>query len=85
MIIYFLLGRLTNRLKVGISGDFAKRLDGMRRQNFDDIIVLGTIPGDVDLEQDIHEELKSSRSHYEFYSYDSETKAVVDRYLSLAV
>jgi len=83
MVIYFLLGRLTQRLKVGISGDFTKRLDGMRRQNFDDIEVLGTIIGDLDLEQSIHAELEGFRTHYEFYDYCPEVKAVVARYLKV--
>lgn len=81
-LVYFLLGTKTNRLKVGITGFFYKRLDGMRRQNCDDLVVLGTIPGDLQLEQQIHKELEASRTHYEFYEYDEQTKAAVERILS---
>lgn len=82
-IIYFILGTHTRRLKVGLSTQFHKRLDGLRRSNWDDLEVLGTIPGDFEEEQAIHKELESHRTHYEFYDYAPEVKSVVDRYLKV--
>jgi hypothetical protein len=79
--VYFLLGRLTQRLKVGISSQFDLRLKGMQNQNFDDITVLGLLPGDEALEREIHRELGSFHSHNEFFDYTDEVKAVVDKYL----
>jgi hypothetical protein len=81
MHLYFILGEKTRRLKVGVSTNFDQRLHGMRRQNFDDIIVLGTIPGDEALEREIHKELESFHTHNEFFDYTDEVKAVVDKYL----
>jgi hypothetical protein len=78
--IYFLLGTFTRRLKVGISSNFDFRLDGMRRQNFDDIVVLGLLPGDTDMERQIHEEL-ADYHQWEFFEWNDEVKKVVDRYL----
>jgi hypothetical protein len=81
MIIYFLRGLLTNRLKVGISTHFDKRLDHIRGHNFDDVEVLGIIPGDEALEREIHAELSEWHNHHEFFDYTPESAAIVDKYL----
>jgi hypothetical protein len=81
LIIYFLLGQLTQRLKVGISTHFDKRLDHIRGHSFDDIIVLGIIPGDEQLEREIHTELAEYHTHNEFFDYTDEVKKIVDKYL----
>ena len=80
--IYFFLGRETKKLKVGITGYLDNRLSATRRGNFDEVEVLGTIPGDYNREQEIHAELEPYRSHYEFYNYTPEVKLIVERLIS---
>ena len=80
--IYFFLGRETKKLKVGVTDFLDNRLSATRRGNFDEVEVLGTIPGDYNREQEIHAELEPYRSHYEFYNYTPEVKLIVERLIS---
>jgi hypothetical protein len=80
--LYFL--RSLNRVKVGIAGDFAHRLDVIRRGNFHPIEVLRAY-NDYDneyikrLERDIHRELSTVCEHHEFFADGVEVQAVIDR------
>lgn len=80
--IYFFLGRETKKLKVGVTNFLDNRLSATRRGNFDEVEMLGVIPGDYNREQEIHGELEPYRSHYEFYNYTPEAKLIVDRLIS---
>lgn len=54
----------------------------MRRAAFDDLTVLGVIPGDYELEQAIHAELEPYNIHHEFFDYRADAvKELVARYL----
>jgi len=80
--IYFVLANQTQRLKVGISGQLDTRIDHMRRAAFDDLTVLGVIPGDYELEQAIHAEIEPYNIHHEFFDYRADAvKELVERYL----
>lgn len=80
--IYFFLGRETKKLKVGVTNYLDNRVSATRRGNFDEVDVLGTIPGDYNREQEIHAGLEPYRSHYEFYNYTPEVKLIVDGLIS---
>jgi hypothetical protein len=82
--VYFLLAVGLQRVKVGFSGEFVDRLDAIRRQEADDIEVLGTVPGDQSLERTVHSELDviGVRAHHEWFDYRPEAvKQIVNRYL----
>jgi hypothetical protein len=54
----------------------------MHRQGFDDLTVLGVIPGDYALEQAIHAELEPYNIHHELFDYRPDAvKELVARYL----
>lgn len=79
--IYFVLGQKSQRVKVGVSTHFDHRLGQLRAQGPDDLVVLGTIPGDEALESEIHAEMGEWHSHFEWFDYTSESAAIIDKYL----
>jgi hypothetical protein len=79
--IYFVLGVKSQRVKVGVSTHFDHRLSQLTAQGPDDLVVLGTIPGDEELEREIHTELSEYHSHFEWFDYTPEVAEAIDKYL----
>jgi T5orf172 domain len=84
MTLYILKTLHTGRVKIGISGDFAQRLDAIRRSNSEDIEVLRAYQdndGDYirQLEKDLHKELNAVRWQYEWFYPGAEVDVVIAR------
>src|SRR5260370_27752551 len=82
-MVYFIHARLSNRLKCGKADNVWTRFNYLLRENADDLTLLGSIPGDEELEQAIHAELDevAERAHNEFWDFNQGARLVVDRYL----
>jgi hypothetical protein len=84
MTLYFLKTLHTGRVKIGISEDFSRRLDAIRRGNSEDVEVLRAYQ-DSDasyirqLEKDLHEELSGICDHHEWFYPGAEVDLVIAR------
>jgi hypothetical protein len=80
-MVYFILARLTNRIKIGVANNVDSRYNYLRRDNADDLELLGSVVGDEDLETEIHAQIESYRAHNEWFDANQEVRLLVDRYL----
>lgn len=64
-VVYFISGGAY--IKIGTSINFKSRLASLQTSTVDDLIVLGTIPGDADLEREIHSKLQKHRKRGEWF------------------
>ncbi len=64
-MIYFIVGRLTHRIKIGYSKSSSEvdtRFHYLRRDNSDDLELLGRIDGEIADEQALHAEVEPGRT-----------------------
>lgn len=80
-MVYFILARLTNRIKIGVASNVDGRYNYLRRDNADDLQLLGSIHGGESLEEEIHAQIESYRAHNEWFEASQEVRMLVDRYL----
>jgi len=82
-MVYFIHALISNRLKCGKANNVESRFNYLLRENADDLTLLGSIPGDEEVEQAIHAELDAvaERIHNEFWDFNRAARLVVDRYL----
>lgn len=83
-MIYFILARKTNLLKIGYSksaSEVDRRFNFLLRENADDLELLGRISGEVEDERELHDELAEERVHNEWFEITPHSKQVLDREL----
>ena len=86
-MIYFILAKKTNRLKIGYSksaSEVDRRFMFLLNENADDLELLAYIPGDFEHEHDLHRALADERAHNEWFEYNDTVKEVVARERALA-
>jgi len=85
-VVYFILGKLTRRIKIGYSkhsGEVDTRFHYLRRDNSDDLELLGRIDGEIADEQALHAEVEHYRAHNEWFMAEPEVISLVARELSV--
>jgi T5orf172 domain len=73
-MVYFILAHKTQRLKIGYSedGKVDERFHYLRRDNADDLELLGRVPGDLEYETSLHAEIEPYRIHNEWFDWTAE-------------
>jgi T5orf172 domain len=83
-MVYFITSRCSScghqLLKVGKADNVDQRFHFLRRENAPELTLIGSIPGDEELEREIHAELGESM-HNEWFPYDEVAQEIVSRYL----
>lgn len=77
-VVYFVLAEGTNRVKIGVSDEFDRRIQSLQSQSAIPLKVLGTIPGDRSVEQRLHKKFAALRLHGEWFRLEWE----IDHYIS---
>jgi T5orf172 domain len=68
MWIYFIESESQSRVKIGITGDLAKRLAGLRASSpVDDLVLITQLQGTGSLEHRLHQEFSADRLHGEWF------------------
>lgn len=77
-LVYFAEAVGLNLIKIGVAADVAKRLEGLRTGCPVPIKLLGTMPGDVEIERFLHQDLAPHRTHGEWFRKSPEVEHYVD-------
>jgi hypothetical protein len=80
-VVYFIQDQATKAIKIGVSGDPERRLRSLQTSSPNLLTILGTIPGDRDLEVDIHRRLAAHRLQGEWFRPDPPVVDVIKRLL----
>jgi hypothetical protein len=87
-MVYFITSRCGScghqMLKVGKANNVDERFHFLRRENAPELTLIGRIPGDEELECEIHVEL-GEPVHNEWFVYDETTQEIVSRYLQESI
>ena len=87
-MVYFVTSRCSScghqMLKVGKANNVDERFHFLRRENAPELTLIGRIPGDAELEREIHVEL-GEPIHNEWFVYDETAQEIVSRYLQEAM
>lgn len=84
--IYFIEAQKLGLIKIGItSTSIETRLSSMQSSSPDVLKLLGFIPGDYQLEHQIHRKLKGSHSHREWYYPTTNVLNLVEFYIHRVV
>jgi hypothetical protein len=71
-------------LKVGKANNVDERFHFLRRENAPELTLIGRIPGDEELECEIHTEL-GEPIHNEWFEFDAAAQEIVSRYLQESI
>lgn len=80
--IYFLLDLKGRRLKIGFSTRLEKRIKALKFSSGRKLSLIGTIPGTMDLENDLHARFFRYRLVGEWYQYTKALQCEIDCLLS---
>jgi hypothetical protein len=76
--VYFAQGSPADRIKIGVSGDVARRLRGLQAENPGRVEILLTIDGDRATEKWLHERFGHLRLHNEWFRFADELEVYLD-------
>lgn len=82
--VYAIVSPLTNKLKIGVSGDVGQRLDQLQRGGPDgDLYLLRFFRGAEEEEYEIQEHLRELglHDHHEWFLYPPEVRQDIETYL----
>jgi len=83
-MVYFILASCSScghqMLKVGKADNVDQRFHFLRRENAPELTLIGLIPGDEELEREIHAEL-GEPIHNEWFQFDESAQEIVNHYL----
>jgi len=83
-VVYFITSRCSScghqLLKVGKADNVDQRFHFLRRENAPELTLIGLIPGDEQLEREIHAEL-GEPIHNEWFPFDEAAQEIVNRYI----
>lgn len=74
-VVYFIRNVDTGLIKIGVTLDLNRRLSDLRRGGGSDLEVLGTVPGDCELESELHHRWSGLRVRSEWFSPGQELLA----------
>ncbi len=75
-IIYFILARKSNKIKIGFTRNGARRrLSAAQTYSPENLELLLEVPGEQDEESEIHFRLRAFRSHGEWFDFTAEVQA----------
>jgi hypothetical protein len=75
--VYFVRGGARGLIKIGTSGDIARRMEGLTAHNPDPLELLGTMRGDRRLERQLHERFAAHQAHHEWFKPAPELVAFI--------
>src|SRR6266481_2939007 len=84
-MIYIIVAKLSRRIKIGYSKNSSEvdtRFHYLRRDNADDLELLGRVEGDFEYERQLHTEVEAYRAHNEWFMAEPEVIQLVARELS---
>ena len=68
LMIYFIQGEITKRIKIGFTSRFIeKRIQNLQTGSPDKLNFIGGIPGNVEIEESLHQKFKNCRLHGEWF------------------
>jgi hypothetical protein len=68
--VYFIRGKITNRIKIGSSANVNRRLYDLSTSSPDDLELLGVLVDNGNTENEIHDKFKKFRLHGEWFEAD---------------
>lgn len=82
-VVYFIADAKSKMVKIGYTTNIANRLSQLQVSHHSKLEVLATIPGDENLESQLHRQFKKQRAEGEWFRVDTELAGYINEIIQL--